>query len=170
MIYRPTRVHKEDPEYYTTSFPPMKYAIDRLRDVSGCTPHLHNPELTFRNGTAGNRTRCVPLASAKTILFKHFISLFIPLLRSILPPEVYTSGWYIPPGGIYIYIYIWGRDADDVHPPQNKHIPKPVVARTLRWFAGVTRIVKPDARSTLPTASLTPASVTTPPPNHLMFR
>lgn len=101
MIYRPTRVHKEDPEYYTTSFPPMKYAIDRLRDVSGCTPHLHNPELTFRNGTAGNRTRCVPLASAKTILFKHFISLFIPLLRSILPPEVYTSGWYI-----YIYIYL----------------------------------------------------------------
>jgi len=58
LIIRPTRVHKEDPEYYTTSFPPMKYAIDRLRDVSGCTPHLHNPELTFRNGTAGNRTRC----------------------------------------------------------------------------------------------------------------
>ena len=121
MIYRPTRVHKEDPEYYTTSFPPMKYAIDRLRDVSGCTPHLHNPELTFRNGTAGNRTRCVPLASAKTILFKHLISLFIPLLRSILPPEVYTSGWYI-----YIYIYIFGVEMlMTCTPPQKKTHTKP---------------------------------------------
>ena len=34
-----------------------RYGIDRLREVSGCNPGGAK-ELTFRNGTGGNRTRC----------------------------------------------------------------------------------------------------------------
>ena len=67
LVIKPTQEHKHDPEYYTTSFPPMTFGIDRLREVSGCTPGGER-ELTFRNGTAGNRTRCHSYVGRKSSL------------------------------------------------------------------------------------------------------
>jgi hypothetical protein len=36
LVIRPTKEHKDEPAYYTTSFPPMAFAIEHLQAASGC--------------------------------------------------------------------------------------------------------------------------------------
>lgn len=55
MIERPVKWFNGS---YTSSFPPMTFALDYLREEMGC-PHPHHKEVSFSNGHKGNHTRCV---------------------------------------------------------------------------------------------------------------